>query len=156
MNLNWYKYTKHPVHTDTEMVVYSQKYKMIEVVHVKTALRGILFTALLIVYFIMYMEPALKQYHKKSKTIAQKRENIAQPESPILVLCPDPPFKKSFFERFGEKKDPGAEKFFWVVSSHWQMVEDYNSTAMDVYMNMSYQLGLDWNISFPNSDYVRY
>ena len=123
---------------------------MIEVVHVKTVLRGILFTALLIVYSIMYMEPALEQYEKKSKTIAQKREDITQPESPVLVLCPDPPFKTSFFKQFGEKKDPGAEKFFWVVSDHWQMVENYNSTAMDVYMNMSYQLGSDWNISFPN------
>ena len=128
---------------------------MIEVVHVKTALRGILFTALLIAYSVMYMEPALVQYGRKSKTIAQKRENIAQPESPILVLCPGPPFKKSFFKRFGEKKYPGAEKFFWVVSNHWQMVENYNSTAMNIYMNMSYQLGSDWNISFPNSDYVR-
>ena len=121
---------------------------MVGLVHIKKALRGILFTALLIVYYVMYFEPAIKQYDKKDKTIAQKRENIAQPESPVLVLCPDPPFKKSFFEQFSEKKDPGAEKFFWVLSDHWQMVENYNSTAMDVYMNMSYQLGLDWNISF--------
>ena len=120
---------------------------MVELVHVKTALRAILFTALLIVYSIMYMEPALVQYDKKDKTIAQKRENIAQPESPVLVLCPDPPFKKSFFEQFSEKKGPGAENFFWVSSLHWQMVENYNFTAMDVYMNMSYQLGSDWNIS---------
>ena len=125
---------------------------MIEVVHVKTALRGILFTALLIVYYIMYMEPALEQYEKKSKTIAQKRENIAHQESPVLVLCPGPPFKKSFFEQFGEKKGPGAENFFWVGSPHWIMVENYNSTAMDVYMNMSYQLGEDWNISLLTFD----
>ena len=120
---------------------------MIEVVHVKTALRGILFTALLIVYFIMYMEPALKQYGKKSKTIAQKRENIAQPESPVLVLCPDPPFKTSFFKQFGGKKPSGAENFFWVSSLQWQMVANHPSTALDIYMNMSYQLGTDWNIS---------
>ena len=123
---------------------------MIEAVHVKTALRGILFTALLIVYYIMYMEPALGQYEKKSKTIAQKREYIAQPESPVLVLCPDPPFKASFFKQFGLKKSPASEKYFWVTDIHWPMVESYTSTgstAMDVYMNMSYQLGTDWNIS---------
>ena len=119
---------------------------MVELVHVKTALRAILFTALLIVYSIMYMEPALVQYDKKDKTIAQKRENISRPESPVLVLCPNPPFKKSFFEQFKKNKHPGAEKFFWAVSSHWLMVENYPSTAMDLYMNMSYQLGLDWNI----------
>ena len=116
-------------------------------VHVKTALRGILFTALLIVYSIMYMEPALRQYGKKDKTIAQKRENIAKPESPVLVLCPDPPFKASFFEQFGEKKLPGAENFFWVGRPHWQMVENHSFTALDIYTNMSYQLGTDWNIS---------
>ena len=120
---------------------------MVKLVHVKKALRAILFTALLIVYSTMYMEPALTQYDKKDKTIAQKRENIAHPESPVLVFCPDPPFKASFFEQFGLKKSPGSEKYFWVTDIHWPMVENYTSTAMDVYMNMSYQLGTDWNIS---------
>ena len=93
------------------------------------------------------MEPSLKQYDKKSKTIAQKRENIAQPESPVLILCPDPPFKASFAEQFGEKKSPGAENFFWVGTAQWQMIENHSSTALDIYTNMSYQLGTDWNIS---------
>ena len=120
---------------------------MIEAVHVKTALRGILFTALIIVYYIMYMEPALGQYEKKSTTIAQKRENLTQIEMPVLVLCPDPPFKKSFFKQFGKKKNLGAERYFWSFDIHMQMLENYNSSAMDVYMNMSYHLGLDWQIS---------
>ena len=125
---------------------------MVGLVHVKKALRGILFTALLIVYTVMYMEPALVQYGRKDKTIAQKRENISQPESPVLVLCPDPPFKASFFKQFGLKKSPASEKYFWVMQMHWQMVENYTSTgstAMDIYMNMSYHLGTDWNISLP-------
>ena len=122
---------------------------MVGLVHVKKALRAILFTALLIVYSLMYMEPALSQYGKKDKTIAQKRENIAQPESPVLALCPDPPFKKSFFKQFGENKIVGAERYFWSVDVHWKMLENYNFTAMDIYMNMSYQLGTDWNISLP-------
>ena len=125
---------------------------MVGLVHVKKALRGILFTALLIVYTVMYMEPALVQYGRKDKTIAQKRENISQPESPVLVLCPDPPFKASFFKQFGLKKSPASEKYFWVMQMHWQMVENYTSTAMNFYMNMSYQLGSDWNISLPFYD----
>ena len=37
------------------------------------------------------------------------------------------------------------------------MLENYNSTAMDVYMNMSYQLGVDWNIVVPKLEkYVLY
>ena len=125
---------------------------MVKLVNVKTALRAILFTALLIVYYVMYFEPAIKQYDKKDKTIAQKREKITQPESPVLVLCPDPPFKASFFEQFGENKTTGSEKYFWAADMHWPMVENHTSTgstAMDVYMNMSYQLGKDWNISLP-------
>ena len=121
---------------------------MVELVHIQTALRVIIFTALLIVYSVMYLEPALNQYGKKDKTIAQKRENITQPESPVIVLCPDPPFKKSYFRQFGKNKTTGSERFFWIwdSSSQLPMVENYNSTAMDIYMNMSYQLGLDWNI----------
>ena len=119
---------------------------MVELVHVKTALRAVLFTVLLIVYSVMYMEPALRLYGKKDKTISQKREIITQPESPVLVLCPEPPFKKSFFkQQFGENKTDGMERFFWANAHHWP--ENYPSTAMDTYMNMSYQLGLDWNIS---------
>ena len=90
----------------------------------------------------MYMEPAVKQFAKKSKTITQKSEEITQPESPVLLLCPDPPFKKSFFKQFGKNKAMGADRYFWHVPDvHLQMLENYNSTAMDVYMKMSYQLG---------------
>ena len=115
--------------------------------HVKTVLRVILFTGLLIVYSVMYMKPALKTYGKKSTTISQKSESLTQLDLPVLVLCPDPPFKKSFFKEFGKNKTIGAERFFWSVPVHRQMLENYNFTAMDAYMNMSYQLGLDWNIS---------
>ena len=122
---------------------------MVELVHVKTVLRVILFTSLLIIYSVTYMEPAANQFAKKSKTITQKSEEITQAESPVLVLCPDPPFKKSFFKQFGKNKTFGAERYFWEVSLdtvHLPMLENYPSTAMDIYMNMSYQLGLDWNI----------
>ena len=130
---------------------------MVELVHVKTVLRVILFTGLIIVYCAMYMEPAVKQFAKKSKTIAQKSEDITQPESPVLVLCPYPPFKKSFFKQFGKNKGLGAEIYFWSVDVHWQMLENYNSTAMDIYMNMSYQLSLDWNITVAKIEkYVLY
>ena len=66
---------------------------MVELVHVKTVLRVILFTSLLIVYSVTYMAPAVKQFAQKSKTITQKSEEITQPELPVLVFCPDPPFK---------------------------------------------------------------
>ena len=122
---------------------------MVELMHVKTVLRVILFTSLLIVYSLMYMEPALKTYGKKSTTISQKSESLTQLDLPVLVLCPDPPFKKSFFEQFGKNKTIGAERFFWSWEAHWKMLENYNFTAIDAYMSMSYQLGLDWNITLP-------
>ena len=121
---------------------------MVELVHVKTVLRAVLFTVLLIVYSVMYMEPALRLYRKKDKTIAQKREIITHQESPVLVLCPDPPFKKSFFkQQIFENKTVGVERFFWTGEHHWPEGLKLKAEAMDTYMSMSYQLGLDWNIS---------
>ena len=125
---------------------------MVELIHVKKVLRAILFIGLLSIYSVMYMEPALKTFGKKSTTISQKRENISQPVSPVLVFCPDPPFKKSYFKQFGKNKTVGAERYFWITPTSWKMVENYPSTAMDIYMNMSYQLGLDWNISLYNQE----
>ena len=90
-------------------------------------------------------------YETSTKNIWQEEYNhftktrkISQPESPVLVFCPDPPFKKSFFKQFGKNKSMGVEKYFWSFDVHWPIVENYYSTAM------SYQLGFDWNISVPH------
>ena len=120
---------------------------MVERSQVWTILQAVLFSILLIIYYIGYMEPALDQYGKKSTTIAQRREEIDVFESPIFVACPDPPFKKSFFRKNGVNKSSGAEKYFWTLPLYQNILGETTSSAMDLFMNMTYRLGTDWQIS---------
>ena len=99
------------------------------------------------------MEEALEQYGKKSTTIGQMRQDIDEIKSPIYVACPDPPFKTSFFKNIGVNETSGAVRYFWMVLPVYKkLLENTTYSAMDIYMNMAYQLGSDWNISliFPN------
>ena len=93
------------------------------------------------------MEQALEQYGKKSTTIGQMRQNISDFKSPIYVACVDPPFKKSFFRNNGVSETSGAIKYFWMFSPYQKLLENTTYSAMDNYMNMTYQLGSDWNIN---------
>ena len=120
---------------------------MVERGQVWTLLKAVLFSILLIIYYIGYMEPALDQYGKKSTTIAQRREEMDVFESPIFVACPDPPFKKSFFRENGVNQSSGAEKYFWALPLYQNILGKTTSSAMDLFMNMTYRLGTDWQIS---------
>ena len=42
------------------------------------------------------MESALEEFYKGRTTMAQSQE-VSDPDHPVLVACPDPPFKQSFF-----------------------------------------------------------
>ena len=122
-------------------------FKMVERGHVWTILKAVLFGILLIIYCLVYMKPALVQYGKKRTTIAQMREDINEFESPMFVACPDPPFKASFFKNIGINSS-GAEKYFWAMPMYQKMLENPTSSAIDLFMNMTYRLGPDWQIYF--------
>ena len=95
------------------------------------------------------MEQALEQYGKKSTTIGQMREDVDEIKSPIYVACVDPPFKASFFRNNGVNEISGAVKYFWLVPQVYKkLLENTTYSTMDMYMNMAYQLGSDWNIKF--------
>ena len=112
---------------------------------IKKVLRATLFGILMIAYCFLYMEPALKQYLKGSKTIAQTRASKDQHQPPpVLIVCPYPPFKTSFFKEYGSLT--GAAKYFWKLEIHWKLFENSYHTAMDIYTNSSYELGKDWKI----------
>ena len=93
------------------------------------------------------MEQALEQYGKKSTTIGQMRQNITEFKSPIYVACVDPPFKASFFRNNGVNETSGAVKYFWMQNYWKKLLENTTYSALDIYMNMTYQLGSDWNIN---------
>ena len=93
------------------------------------------------------MEKAWNNYLKKSTTIVQRREDISESKPPVFMICPDPPFKTSFFTDLGMNDTMGAEKYFWVNPLMMQNIFKNDSyTTMDLYMKMSYQLELDMNI----------
>ena len=126
---------------------------MVERGLIKNILRTTLFGILMTAYCFLYMEPALKQYIKGSKTIAQTRANKDESQSPpVLIVCPYPPFKSSFFKDHGLDKSVGAKKYFWKVPKHWKTFKNSSYTAMDIYMNMSYKLGVDWKMQLFPSD----
>ena len=93
------------------------------------------------------METTLQQYMKKRTIIVQRRENIPLLESPVFVICTNPPFKPSFFRDQWGRGGTNAGKYFWSYPSPFhQIFENDSVIAKDIYMNMSYQLGSDFEI----------
>ena len=84
-------------------------------------------------------------------TIAQSQE-VANPDDPVLVICPDPPFKPSFFKEQGIGFNPnfwkkGRPKFKGIRKKL-----ENGTSMMNLFKNMSYKLGTDWNIWIKNLD----
>ena len=88
----------------------------------------------------------MKQYYENRTTIVQSREKILDPESPVFVVCPNPPFKASYFRNQGLDKFGHLKSFFWVMPDTENLVQNGTSEAIDIYMNMSYILGSDIQI----------
>ena len=113
--------------------------------HTKVILRGILFISLLTFFVSLYLESALKDFAKARTTIAQSQE-VVNPDQPVLVACPDPPFKPSFFKDNGI----GFNPYFWVKPNEIRNKLEKGSSMVNVFMSMSYKPGIDWNISISN------
>ena len=92
------------------------------------------------------MNSALTEFFKGRTSIAQSQENI-DPHDPVLVACVEPPFKPSFFKDHGL----GFHPYFWAITTpeYAGLREklEKNSSMKEVYMNMSYVIGRDLNIS---------
>ena len=114
--------------------------------HIKVILRGIIFITLMIIFNLIYMRPTLTDFFKGRTTIAQSQE-VADPQDPVLVICPNPPFKPSFFKEQGI----GFDANFWKLSDprfiSIRSKLEMGSSMMNLYKNMSYKLVTDWNIS---------
>ena len=118
---------------------------MRQIEKIKSCLQAILFVILLIAFYIIYMRNALEQFNAGKTTMAQTQNNLKELESPILILCPEPPFKPSYFKSQGINHS-FVEKYFW-TPMFFQEFEDQLTSVFDTYMNMSYQLGSDWEIN---------
>ena len=99
------------------------------------------------IFITLYLESALTDFAKGRTTIAQSQEE-ENPDQPVLVACPDPPFKPSFFKEQGI----GFNSYFWVKPRETSNKLEEGSSMMNVFMNMSYKLEIDWNISIMNKN----
>ena len=96
------------------------------------------------------MRHALEQYNEKRTTMAESIKQAKELDYPILVFCPEPGFKPSFFKKM--KWNDGAEKLIWKYSGYTKNFLKNVSSFPDVYENMSYVFGVDWTITlFPLS-----
>ena len=81
---------------------------------IKILARAVIFIILLILFYFMYMRTAIEQFTKGSTTISQTPKKLSKIEPPILMFCPDPPFKPSFFKNHSATS-LGVEKYFWIL-----------------------------------------
>ena len=113
---------------------------------VKIGLKITIYFILVVLFYILYMNKALIQFNKGSTTVGFRQEQVKEPYfAPILIACPDPPFKDSFFKE-NDLDQLSIEKLFWRDEMYRKPFENYSS-MLPVYMNMSYTLGLDWEIA---------
>ena len=102
----------------------------------KILFRVVLYLILLALFGIIYAKDAFKMYMSRSTGFGQRQETVEQHEPPVLIICPEPTFKPSFFLDYA----PFAESFFWQDDKYLQGFA--NGTSMlDVYANMSYNFG---------------
>ena len=106
-------------------------------------IKSLLFLILLFLYYYFYMDNALSQYYEKRTTMAESIKQVDQLEYPVLIFCPEPGFKPSFFKNI--KAQLGIERYLWKFPFFTKVLKNVSSIP-DVYKNMSYILGKNWNI----------
>ena len=99
----------------------------------KIILRVALYLILLALFATIYVRSAFRMYMSGSTTIGQRQEKLEIHEPPVLILCPEPAFKPSFFLDY----EPFAENFFWQIAKYRQGISN-DTSMLDVYANMSY------------------
>ena len=63
----------------------------------KILFRVVLYLILLALFGIIYAKDAFILYISDSTSFSQRQEGIELHEPPVLILCPEPAFKPSFF-----------------------------------------------------------
>ena len=112
----------------------------------KYSLKALFFVILVVFYYILYMQWALEQYNEKRTTMAESIKQAKKLEYPILVFCPEPGFKQSFFKEMKGNMLTGTETFLWNYFSGYKNVLENVSSIPDTFMDMSYILEKDWRI----------
>ena len=117
----------------------------------KLILKTTSYFILLILFCFLYMKDALSQFREGKTTMSEMRKKIEgidnrKRKAPVLIICPEPGFKASFFEQNDIQKS--FRKFFWNYKSvSGKAMKKFEPDFMGAYLNMSYTLGEDFNIS---------
>ena len=114
---------------------------------IEFSVKTLLFLILLILYYVFYMQIALDQYNEGRTTMAESIKINNELDYPILVFCPEPGFKPSFFKDVKDEVQAiGIDRYIWEIGSQKQFLLSNVSSIPEVYKNMSYVLGENWKI----------
>ena len=114
----------------------------------KFVLKGTFYLILIILFYVFYMKDSLEKYQKGTTTMGERIELVEKRLCPQLIFCPQPGFKTSYFKQLDIYS--GMKKFFWKKpNKHMKHIEN---DVVNAYDNMSYQLGIDWNIHLWNNE----
>ena len=115
----------------------------------KIILKTMLYFILLALFYFLYMKDALSQFKDGKTTMSEMRKKIelnGNREAPVLIICPEPGFKSSFFDE--NSIEISLKKFFWNFKSvSGEKMKNFEPDLMSAYKNMSYTIGKDFNIS---------
>ena len=131
------------------------KTRIIEATKIVFSPKWLLLLGLLTVYYFAFMKEAIDLYTKGKTTIAQSminEQDITNRTMPILVFCPNPSFKLSFFEN--GQFDVFAQEFFW----HFIRIQNYpvqNRSMVEIYDEMTYEFDKDYMIYLPPPRQIR-
>ena len=66
------------------------------------------------------MDPALKRYNRKSTMMAESIDTLDFYEYPVFVICPQPGFKPSFFQKMNllSERNMGIDRYIWETRFH--------------------------------------
>ena len=91
------------------------------------------------------MRPAIKQYNQGSTTMVERIKQSEKHTYPVFIVCPEPGFKASYFNDTKHQDLKGINTVVWKIP-HYRKIFLSNTSIPEAYMNMSFILGIDWNI----------
>ena len=114
---------------------------------IEFSVKALLFLILLILYYVFYMQIALDQYNEGRTTMAESIKINNELDYPVLIFCPEPGFKRSFFKDVKDQvQATGVDRYIWEIGRQKEFLLSNVSSIPEVYKNMSYKLEENWRI----------
>ena len=114
---------------------------------IEFSVKALLFLILLILYYVFYMQIALDQYNEGGTTMAESIKINNELDYPVLIFCPEPGFKRSFFKDVKDQvQATGVDRYIWEIGRQKEFLLSNVSSIPEVYKNMSYKLEENWRI----------